>query len=215
LQANNKRLEHGAPDFSTISDTITWASSDPNGTDFGPIRNMPGWKNFRRNFFLIADSVVCVPYGFDVARFFVQFRGRAILTVNNKKVATMVLLSFSISSGVCKVTPVLARQSVDDPLCSAQVLSVVQDDKSFDVKYTRSVASHEIDDVSGQCLDVNVKYLHSRPFGSSFYLGVIFGNRVRDGGKARSITYATKKYLEVKVYSTLILSSLNLMCNAS
>jgi hypothetical protein len=75
----------------------------------------------------------------------------------------------------------------------------VQDDKSFDVPHSRSVASTEIDNVAGQCLAVNVKYLHSQPFGSHLYLGVIFGKRVHDGGNSPGITYATVQYLEVKV----------------
>lgn len=93
----------------------------------------------------------------------------------------------------------------------------VQDDKSFDVKYPRSVASHEIDGVEGQCLDVNVKYLHSNAFGSDLYLGVIFGNHVHDGGNSHSITYATKKYLEVKVHSskTHAYNACTVCCNTS
>lgn len=87
----------------------------------------------------------------------------------------------------------------------------MQDDKSFDVKYPRTVASREIEHVAGQCLAVNVKYLHSMPFGSEFYLGVIFGNRAieysasndTDGKPSYSThsTYATEEYLEVKARS--------------
>lgn len=78
----------------------------------------------------------------------------------------------------------------------------VQDDKSFDVKYPRTVSSQEINNVAGQCLAVKVEYLHSMALGSEFYLGVIFANRVESREKGYTTqrpTYATDKYLEVKV----------------
>lgn len=78
--------------------TLTWSSGAPNAAAFEPIRNMPGWKNFKRNFFVIAETSVCVPQDYNIARFMIQLRGRAILTVDDKKVASMV--SCSRCSGV-------------------------------------------------------------------------------------------------------------------
>jgi hypothetical protein len=90
LQANNERLKSGAPDFETITQSLSWKSDEPKGKAFGPIRAAPGWKNFRRNFFAVAETLACIPYVHNVARFYVQLRGRAILMVNNEVVASMV-----------------------------------------------------------------------------------------------------------------------------
>ena len=74
--------------------TLTWSSGTPNGTEYQPIRNMPGWRNFKQNFFAIADTLVCVPQSYNIARFMIQIRGRAVVTVDDKKVASMVRCSW-------------------------------------------------------------------------------------------------------------------------
>lgn len=94
FQGNNKRLRHGAADFSTVAPTLTWTSGAPDGTEYKPIRNMPGWRNFKQNFFVVADTLVCVPQSYNIARFMIQIRGRAIVSVDDTKVASMVRYSW-------------------------------------------------------------------------------------------------------------------------
>lgn len=90
MQASNKRIADGAPDLQTLTPSLAWDGGEPSGKSFRPIKYAPGWKVFRRNFFVAADTVLCVPYEFDAAVLAVRLLGRAIVTVNDKQVITMV-----------------------------------------------------------------------------------------------------------------------------
>jgi hypothetical protein len=80
----------------------------------------------------------------------------------------------------------------------AKALGLMQDDKTYDDKNTRSMASNELVGVGGQCLDVKLYYLHNTHHSSSLYTAIIYGDAIAHGNGYR-IRYATKEYLELKV----------------
>lgn len=90
MQASNKRIADGAADLETLTPSLAWDGGEPSGASFRPIKHAPGWKVFRQNFFVAADTVLCVPYEYDAAVLGVRLLGRAVVTVNDKQVITMV-----------------------------------------------------------------------------------------------------------------------------
>lgn len=90
MQASNKRIAEGAPDFQTMVPSLTWDGGEPQGKMFNPIKAAPGWKVFRRNFFMVADALLCVPYEYNAAVLAVRARGRAVVTANDQRVVSMV-----------------------------------------------------------------------------------------------------------------------------
>lgn len=73
----------------------------------------------------------------------------------------------------------------------------MQDDRSYDKKYSRTGTSQILRGVGGQCLAVKVFYLHHTAHRSALFLGVTYGTVVREKGRTK-VAWATKTFSELK-----------------
>eukprot|EP00892_Ulva_mutabilis_P011280 jgi/Ulvmu1/8524/UM044_0058.1 len=89
LWASNKRIAEGSPDFQTMTPSLTWEGPEPRRKTYSAIRAAPGWSVFRRNFFMVAEALLCVPYEYTAAVLAVRLQGRAVVIVNDRQVISM------------------------------------------------------------------------------------------------------------------------------